>query len=198
MLKEILPSIANKYEAFGFEASQQFFTELQTKFVGIENVTLLHKALCLSVPPNNKLKLYLAPIGEGVANSIYRSNFGNYEEVDAIKFSDWLRQQNFDLEKSICLLRMNIEGAEFDVISDLIESGMIKYIDGYFGSWDDVGKIDMQKDEQFRALLKEHNIKKISFSEGDLDSPLSPLRANCIKYQINTCIEIGLTKILNK
>ena len=36
-------------------------------------------------------------------------------------------------------------------------------IDGYFGMWDDVYKIDPPRDVQFRRLLREQHIKSIPF-----------------------------------
>ncbi|HAC62796.1 MAG TPA: hypothetical protein DCF68_04495 [Cyanothece sp. UBA12306] len=195
MAHKILPSLGYQYQAYGFEAFPKFFEEAQKRFGEIGNVTFINKALCLSPPPNGKLKFYISPVGDGVGNSIYKDQFQNYEEVDAVKFSDWLRKEGINLEDSICLLRMNIEGAEFDVISDLIESELTQYIDGYFGSWDDVSKIDLQKDELFRSLLKANHIDKIPFHVGDI---VSPFRCNAIKYHIITCVEYGRQKIINK
>ena len=37
---------------------------------------------------------------------------------------------------------------------DLVNSGLAGYIDGYYGMWDDISKIDKQRDDAFRAFLQ--------------------------------------------
>lgn len=48
----------------------------------------------------------------------------------------------------------SMEGAEADVMEDLIAYDLLKYFDGFYGMWDDVSKIDQEKDRVFRGLLK--------------------------------------------
>jgi hypothetical protein len=102
------------------------------------------------VPSSGKVTLY-KDSGRGSGDSLYRES-DSYEEVDATRLSDWLLRRNIILQRGICLLRMNIEGAEYDVIKDLVESGLARNIDGYYGMWDDVFKIDQQRDEAFSCL----------------------------------------------
>ena len=83
---------------------------------------------------------------------------------------------------------MNIEGSEVDVIQDLVESGLAKHIDGYFGMWDDMSKINQKKDDEFRLFLRNHHIHPFTFNERDF---MAPLRVKAIRYDIATAIRAG-------
>jgi FkbM family methyltransferase len=186
----ILPRLGNNYRAFGFEASRAFYEEVKSKYVHKKNVKMINCALCFELPKTGKVKLFIDPEG-GDGNSIYRNNFAKFEEVVAVRLSDWIRRNQIDLSKHVCLLRMNIEGAEYDVIKDLVDSHLAEHIDGYYGMWDDVSKIDIHRDKEFRALLAKHDISPITFNGRDLKDPL---RMMIIKYDIKTSLLSGLNK----
>jgi hypothetical protein len=80
---------------------------------------------------------------------------------------------------------MNIEGAELDVIRDLVESGEAGVVDGWFGMWDYVAKIDPERDRVFRALLADAGISPFTFNGRDF---LFRPRLACIEYDIHTSI----------
>ena len=63
---------------------------------------------------------------------------------------------------------MNIEGAEFDVLQDLVESGLAAHIDGYYGIWDDVSKISVKRDAEFREFLSRNGIRSMTFNGRDV------------------------------
>jgi hypothetical protein len=149
-----------------------------------------HKALCHEVPSQGKLRLYKDSAG-GLGDSLYRQG-AMYEEVEAQRFSDWLREQNIGMENKVCLLRMNIEGAEYDVVKDLVESGLATHISGFYGMWDDVSKIDKHRDAEFRSFLSRHQIWPLTFNGRDMQWPL---RLRCIEYDINTSVQAGLKKL---
>jgi hypothetical protein len=88
---------------------------------------------------------------------------------------------------------MNIEGAEVDVISDLVESGLAKYIDGYFGMWDDMSKIDQTRDDEFRGFLTKNHIRPFTFNGRDFEAPAFRMKA--IRYDVVTAIRIGAKRI---
>ena len=105
MVEKILPSLCENFEAYGFEASREYFEEARAKFLERKDVNLLNKALCYVLPSDGKVRLFKGP-GDGLGSSIYRHNYVQYEEVEAIRFSDWLHENNLDLKNNICLLRM--------------------------------------------------------------------------------------------
>ena len=130
--------------------------------------------------------------GRGSGDSLYRRS-DSYEEVGATRLSDWLLRRNIILQRGICLLRMNIEGAEYDVIRDLVERGLAQNIDGYYGMWDDVFKIDQQRDEAFRAFLTANRIHPFTFNGRDMRWSW---RRRCIEYDINTSVLARLHKFV--
>ena len=192
MVNKILPRICKNFKAYGFEAIREFYEEARKKFKGKNDVTLIHAALCYKLPDDGNIKISKRENG----SSIYRTNNDNYENVKAIRFSDYVRENDLDFRNNIVILRMNIEGAEFDVISDLVENGLSKNIDGYFGMWDDVSKIDKLWDDKFRTILAKNHIYPFTFNGRDFWSRFSsPLRLKCIQYELNTSIQVGLRRV---
>ena len=121
-----------------------------------------------------------------------RPTLGSFEEVPAVQFSSSAQVHGLDVETNICLLRMNIEGAEFDVITDLIDTGYSHCIDGYFGMWDDLSKIDRARDDDFRAVLSKHAISPMTFNARDF---LVGLRLHCIAYDVKTSVLRGVRRV---
>lgn len=190
VINNVLPSICNNFHAYGFEANQESIELAKKKFTHSANVQLIHKALVRDLPSNGKIRLYKDAV-EGLGDSIYRHS-GQYEDVECMRLSDFLTDNRLIEENRIVLLRMNIEGAEYDVIQDLVENGLGDRIDGYFGMWDDVSSIDLARDAEFRALLAKHQIRPFTFNGRDLGSSI---RRKCIVYHIHTRIMHKLRRL---
>jgi FkbM family methyltransferase len=192
IVDELLPPICNNFEAYGFEANQESFEQVTKKFIDRGNVQLIHKALVCNLPSNGKIKLYKNG-KDGLGDSIYR-HATQYEEVECKRLSDFLIESHLIKENRIIILRMNIEGAEYDVLQDLVENELDNCIDGYFGMWDDISKIDSERDAEFRIFLAKHQIHTFTFNGRDL---VWSFRKKCIAYHLHTQIMKGLRK-LNK
>jgi len=190
MTDAILPRMCGNFEAFGFEASQESFRLVHEKFIGKRHVSIFHKAVCNAAPPQGKIRLYHDGRG-GIGNSLYRPS-DSFEDVEAVRLSDWLCERNLVLEDRICLLRMNIEGAEYDVLQDLVESGLAAHIDGYYGLWDDISKIDILRDAEFRAYISRNGIRSCTFNGRDMRWRV---RMKCIEYDMNTSALAGVRRL---
>ena len=190
VVDEILPPICNNFEAYGFEANQESFEQVAKKFTDRNNVQLAHKALVHNPPSNGKIKLY-KDMESGLGDSIYRHTT-QYEEVECIRLSDFLIENRLIEDNRIVILRMNIEGAEYDVIQDLVDNELNNCVDGYFGMWDDVSKIDIKRDAEFRSFLGKHQIHPFTFNGRDLHWSF---RRKCIVYHMHTRIMQGLRKL---
>jgi FkbM family methyltransferase len=186
----VLSARCRRFAAFGFEANRAAWESAARKLAGEEHVTLIHSAVSFEVPESGKLRLYHGADG-GLGDSLYRPS-DSYEEAPVVRFSAWLRANGIDPARSVCLLRMNIEGAEDDVIRDLVEAGLAGSIAGYFGMWDDVSKIDVRRDREFRALLARHGIRPFTFNGRDLGSPS---RTRWIAYDLTTQLAAGLRRL---
>ena len=195
MIDVVLPKLGAAFTAYGFEASTESVKVVQSKFDMRNDVTVIHAALCYNVPPEGKVRLYKDD-SEGIGDSLYRKG-ADYIEVDAMRLSSWIQENGIDLQENLCLLRMNIEGAEYDVIRDLVESGQADRIDGYYGMWDDLSKIDPVRDSEFREYLAKHAINSFTFNKRDLKVPL---RSNIIAYDIETSVlrALGGAKTLDR
>ena len=185
-----LPPIADEVEAYGFEANGDSYELVSAKYSDNKNIEIIHKALVHAMPAEGTIKLY-KDVGDGLGDSIYRET-SEFEEVGCLRLSDFLEEQEIGTKNQIVLLRMNIEGAELDVIEDLLEQNLHRKIDGYFGMWDDVAKVDVARDSAFRSLMAKNGISPFTFNGRDLRWSL---RRKCIEYQINTCVLAGLNRI---
>ncbi len=190
MTNAILPRMCGDFEAFGFEANPESFREVNEKFFGKRHVSVFHQAVCNAAPPQGKIRLYHDGRG-GIGDSLHRPS-DSFEDVEAVRLSDWLRERNIVLEDRICLLRMNIEGSEYDVLQDLVENGLAAHIDGYYGMWDDISKTDVRRDAEFRAFLSRKAIRSFTFNGRDVKWRV---RMKCIEYDINTSVLAGLRRL---
>src|SRR5262249_54475517 len=123
-----------------------------------------------------------------LANSLFPVRGEETITVPAIRLSHLIRENDIASPGDIVILRMNIEGAEMQVIEDLVEAGMIGMFDGFYGMWDDLYKIDPGLDAKFRALLKREKIRTLTFNDRDTSSLAGPARKNVIRYDIETSI----------
>ncbi|MFH0911542.1 MAG: FkbM family methyltransferase [Planctomycetota bacterium] len=190
VVDRILPRVCNNFEAYGFEASRESFEPVEKKFSHRKNVRIVHKALCHALPAGGTVRIY-KDMKDGIGDSLYGQT-DSFEEVEAMRLSDFLRENHMIRDNRIILLRMNIEGAEYDVIKDLVESGFAGHIHGYFGMWDDVSKIDIRLDEEFRAFLARNKIDTFPFNGRDLRWFF---RRKCIAYDFQTHLLKGLLKL---
>lgn len=189
MAERVLPACTVSFEAWGFEPSERSFTAASAALDHIPAVTMVRAALVHELPDGGTVRLHTSK--HSLRDSIHRVG-DSYEDVAAYRLSAWLAQQGIDLERTICILRMNIEGAEFDVLQDLVEQGLSSEIDGYYGMWDDLLKFDRAKDEQFRHFLAQHGIESLPFNGRDMDWGM---RRRLIRYDVHTSLLAGLRRL---
>lgn len=154
------------YKAFAFEALPSFYRQASETFRQNPRVRFFNMALCDEVPASGFIRLFTE--GDGQGNSLYKQELLNSVEVPAMKFSDLLVQENIELKGCINIIRMNIEGAEYEVIQDITKNGLEKYFNGFYGMWDDVKKLPADKELHFRKLLKEKRINNFTFNGRDM------------------------------
>lgn len=165
VVNKVLSQLPNPHKIFAFEANPKNFNHANDHCRQIDNLKFYNLALVSEVPESGLVKLYTS--GEAGADSIYRKK-ESFVEVEAKKLSDVIRDENVKLNEGINIIRMNIEGSEYDVIEDLIESDLIKHFDGFYGMWDDVFKIDKEKYKVFQKMLKKLNIYPFPFNGRDM------------------------------
>ncbi len=181
LANEVLPRMGMRHRAFAFEANADSLLLAADRFTRNPRVSFVHAAVCGSVPASGHVRLFLH--GDGHGDSLHR-DAADSVEVPALRLSDWLRQQAFGAD-TILLLRMNIEGAEPDVLGDLRRTGWLQRISGFYGMWDDLSKLDEAADRAFRAQLRADGIRSFTFNERDF---VSPWRVAAIAYDLRTSV----------
>tara|TARA_R100001126_G_scaffold102530_1_gene87147 strand:+ start:3519 stop:4157 length:639 start_codon:yes stop_codon:yes gene_type:complete len=169
MVNSIFPDMnIQKYSAYGFEPCSVFYEGLISRFGNNRNITLLRKAVS---GKSGKIKLFLAY--NDVGNSIYETkknvNKNDFELVDSIVFSEWIRQNVPDFESCFNIMKVNIEGAEWPLFKDLCETGLVKNINIFCGQGHDVEKIKEFVENgvvgEYYDLLDKHGIYLHRFTE---------------------------------
>lgn len=128
---------------------------------------------------------------KGKGDSLFSTRSDTFEVVPACTLTRFLRDAGYSLDEMPVLLRMNIEGAEQYVIEDLVGARLQASIDGWYGMWDDVGKIDSGAEKSFRKLLRANRISNVTFNDRDLPYWLRRL---AIRIDIETSIRRGLVR----
>lgn len=150
---------------YGFEANPKDAEYCKDKFKYYKNVDIFNIAI---TDETKKVNLYLA---DGNGSSIFKSKNNVSDEfitVAGIKLSDFLIATV--KPNDINILRFNIEGAEWLLINDLVQSGVYTWIDLYLGAGvaDDIRKVDELKDkeEEYIKLLNDHDIQILPWCDG--------------------------------
>lgn len=189
MAEAVLPACTATFQAYGFEPSRRSFAAATAALAQVPRVTMVRAALVHRVPDGGTVRLHTS--SRSLRDSIHRAGDA-HEEVAAHRLSDWLAANGYDLDHTICLLRMNIEGAEFDVLRDLVEHDLADKVDGYYGMWDDLLKFDPEKDRRFRRFLARHGIRSLTFNGRDMDWGM---RKRLIRYDVHTSLRAGLKRV---
>jgi hypothetical protein len=160
-----------RYElhVLAFEAGVEHARDAAVELAGLERLRLHHLALVGPDYVGDEVRLYKSP-GKGKADSLFSERGEHFEVVPASRLSTVLAEDGWDITRTPTILRMNIEGAEQFVVADLLASGLTTAIDGYYGLWDDLSKIDPAADERFQNLLAEHGISTLTFNDRDLET----------------------------
>lgn len=164
MLENVLPLFPNvSYSIYGIEASPYCFNSVKKLFVNNPNVHIFNFAI--NKEKVDSIKLYKSENDE-LGNSIFKSKYNVYENkyytVNGNTFSNWLNEEKIDLENSINILKVNIEGAELHLWDDFKKNNLrdkFQIICG-FPFDHDVEKVKELKNEvpRYKDLIKELNI----------------------------------------
>jgi FkbM family methyltransferase len=174
-----------RLSTIALEAGREQFEQLVDNLTGIDDLDLRRAAVVGPEHNGTTATFHQGPAG-GRGASLFADRGGTVEEVPAVRLSEIL-----DLVSpapDAVILRMNIEGAESFVIQDLVQAGAEGRIDGYYGMWDDLSKLDPQRDRAFRKLCKQHGIRNVTFNERDL---AHPVRRLAIRTDIETSVRLS-------
>jgi FkbM family methyltransferase len=168
-----------------FEAGTRQFAVARAALADLPGLDLRHQALVGPDHAGTMVTLHRSP--GGYADSIFAAGGADREEVPAARLSAVLLAEHACHDGPV-VLRMNIEGTELAVIEDLVATGLDERIDGWYGLWDDVGRIDAALDARFGRLLAERAISPLTFNGRDVGYALRRL---AIRIDLATSIRHG-------
>jgi len=122
-------------EIYSFEAVSILYDKLIDKWSTDSKVHLYNNAVW---DKEDIVKIYISTEWSD-ASTLYLEKFDRkinqdlYNEVDSIDLSDFIKN-NFTPEDYI-ILKLDIEGAEYDVLYHLAQTGVLSYINELWGEW---------------------------------------------------------------
>jgi len=122
-------------EIYSFEAVTILFNKLIDKWKDDSNVHLYNQAVW---DKKDKVKIYLSTEWSD-ASTLYLDKCDRkidkdiYNEVESIDLAEFIKN-NFTPEDYI-ILKLDIEGAEYDVLYHLAQTGIISYLNEVWGEW---------------------------------------------------------------
>ncbi len=165
MFLEICKKNNYDYCVYGFEAHPDYCKNLVKKYKNDNNIQIINAAI---YNKNTKTKLYISETSDGAGNSLFKSknniNIDNYVLVNAILFSDWIKNNVKNYKKFLNILRFNIEGSEWYLINDLDKTNTLKYFKIILGT-NDMSKVSTlhNKINKYNETLKRNNINTYRF-----------------------------------
>jgi len=142
------------WEIYAFEARPDLIPQIPKR----TNQTILNKAIWIH---DGFVKFYLGKDPKGSSILKHKKTGGlrvdEPVEVESINFGQWLKR-NFRLEDFI-LVSFNIEGAEYDVLNNMLRDGTIEYIDELYVEFhnEKVG-ISKETDKQLVSEIQKRNV----------------------------------------
>lgn len=165
MTKAILPSLKiDKYRAFGVEANPLFIEGCRAKFTDNPRVKIDNFAAC---DKNESVNLYLShDLNNHSIYSTSSSVTDNFRKVPGRQVSKWIKRVAPNLEKEFNILKMNIGGAELDVINDLHKNDLLKHFQIFCGDWSSVNYVSELYDKiyDYEDILDEYKINVVRYS----------------------------------
>ncbi|NEQ51948.1 MAG: FkbM family methyltransferase [Leptolyngbya sp. SIO3F4] len=167
VINEVFEKYGLNYRVFSFEASPSIHRQAQETLKPYAKMEVINLALCEEIPEGGVLKLYNS--GNDLGNTLFGSEEQEFEEVKAERLSTFIQERGLELDKSVNLLRMNIEGAEYGVLKDLEAANLLRYFNGFYGTWDDLAKkTSEEKQQEIKRLLTSNNISSLTFNGRDM------------------------------
>lgn len=159
-------------QIIGVDANPAFYEAARKKFRDTSAIRFTFYNLAIASQAG-KIRFYQHPLAQG--SSIYPDKNGvtqEFLEIEASPLSEILKAFPPKDERTINILKANIEGAEWDMLLDLEKNNLLNYFDIYLGStagcFNDISKIaSLAKNgavEKARRILKKAGIEILKFS----------------------------------
>ena len=109
------------FEKFGcnifiFEPIRKYFDKLCIDFKDNPKIRVFNFGLGKC---NNRAKIFISDD----ASSLFLESYSNFEEIEIKDINEFIIQNNFN---EIDLLKLNVEGSEFEILENLLEQNLIQ------------------------------------------------------------------------
>lgn len=114
---------------YAFEPNPKLVRYLNKKYKDTENIKVMPQALGSKA---GHLNFALPKGGDTIGGTVSianRTDLDVVQKVPVIRMVDFIRKEFISKGKRVYLLKLDVEGAEFDIIPDLIKSGVYQHID---------------------------------------------------------------------
>jgi FkbM family methyltransferase len=156
--------IPQSYIVVGYEPNP--FIEGQPPHVKQAAIVADDRESITFYPQRSRAEGKLTEVGsttiEKFADGLGRHTFGKLEKVPALRASEEIKSYVQDLRPSRVILKMDIEGQEYEVLRDLFDSNVIHCVDELHVEWHDwVEGFDYTREDtlELEALLKKAGVK---------------------------------------
>lgn len=139
---------------YAFEPKNEYFNYLINKFEKNKNVKVFNFALS-----NFTGTTQISDIGAG-SSIINRLENSKYETINVMSFMDFMIMENIE---TIDLLYLNIEGSEFDLLTNIFENNYQNKINHFQIQFHNFVKQSKQKRREIRKVLKTTHECKFNF-----------------------------------
>lgn len=164
MIIQACEGLKVRLNIYGIEANPSYMQGLQDRFKHLNNVTVFNYAI---TDFEGVASLYLSPESGGHGNSIFSDKNNVINKALRVKASrlSTLFQKYIIKLGTLNILKYNIEGAEYMLFNDLIESGYLKAFDIFCGASSDMHKVKSLKSKQgaFLDKLKMIGVERLDF-----------------------------------
>ena len=107
--------------------------------------------------------------GSSLLNSLNNLRNDHYIEVNCFELSTWL-SETFT-EEDYLILKLDIEGAEYEVLNKMIEDDTIRLVNEFWGEWHDM-KMDDERTKTLSKKVKSYlNDNNIDFKTWEVHIP---------------------------
>lgn len=167
----------NDYDIYAFECHPKHEDEL-LKLSKQHDFTFINKAVWVN---NNVIPFYIGTKDRTAASTLHKSKKKKIDRhnpifVECIDFSEWI-MKNFDKKQNI-FCKMNIEGAEYNILEKMLNDGTLEYINKLFVSWhhSKIGNVGTKRHDKLLENI-EGKIKILpwNFVEGQKENPFGKL-----------------------
>ena len=135
-----------------FEPVSEYFEKMADRFKSVSQVNLIDKAAWIR---NETLEFWLDSDGTG-----FSGRTGTSISVEAIRLSNWLSRQE---EGKKYFIEINIEGSEYELLEDLISSGIVNRLATILVQFHNFSPESESQRENIRSKLANSYSEKMNY-----------------------------------